>query len=112
MTSRTQRLRSVVKSTPPLLQLYVEKALLEEAQPGGFDTIKTTIDVGDIIGVSGGLKRTDKGELSVMVASVQVSDQQLLVELKELFSIDMQATNTPQHAAQQALIRSSWSYLL
>lgn len=55
------------------LQLYVEKALLDEAQPGGFDTIKAAVDVGDIVGVSGGLKRTDKGELSVMVSNVQAS---------------------------------------
>jgi lysyl-tRNA synthetase class 2 len=64
----------VIFAFSSLVQLYVEKALLDEAQPGGFDTIKATIDVGDIVGVSGGVKRTDKGELSVMVAHVQASE--------------------------------------
>jgi lysyl-tRNA synthetase class 2 len=32
-----------------------------------FDDLKTLVDIGDWIGVVGGIKRTDKGELSVLV---------------------------------------------
>ena len=32
-----------------------------------FDDLKTLVDIGDWIGVEGGIKRTDKGELSVLV---------------------------------------------
>jgi len=55
------------------LQLYVEKARLEEAAEGSFDQLKSIMDVGDIVGVEGGLKRTEKGELSVVATQLQVS---------------------------------------
>jgi lysyl-tRNA synthetase class 2 len=51
------------------IQLYLEEAAIKEA--GGdesFEDLKTLVDVGDWIGVQGGIKRTDKGELSVMVS--------------------------------------------
>ena len=35
---------------------------MEAAQEGSFSTVKSTIDVGDIVGASGGVKRTDRGE--------------------------------------------------
>lgn len=53
-------------------QLYVDKVRLDEAQPGGFDLLKSSIDVGDIVGSSGGIKRTERGELSVVSTSLQV----------------------------------------
>lgn len=35
--------------------------------------LKSILDNGDIIGVQGGMKRTDKGELSVAAKSIHVS---------------------------------------
>jgi hypothetical protein len=49
----------------------VDKARLDEAQPGGFELLKTLIDVGDIVGASGSIKRTEKGELSVVANNLQ-----------------------------------------
>ncbi|MEW5299794.1 MAG: hypothetical protein WDW36_002772 [Sanguina aurantia] len=60
------------------IQLYVDKVRLDEAQPGGFDLLKSSIDVGDIVGSSGGIKRTEKGELSVVSTSLQVLSKALL----------------------------------
>lgn len=54
------------------MQLYIDRARLDEQQPGGFDLVKGLVDVGDIVGCAGGVKRTDKGELSVVAASLQV----------------------------------------
>ena len=34
--------------------------------------LKTYLDIGDIVGVHGGIRRTDKGELSVTATSVEV----------------------------------------
>ncbi|KAK9818048.1 hypothetical protein WJX72_006286 [[Myrmecia] bisecta] len=60
------------------IQLYVDKSVLEQHSPGGFQELKGLIDVGDIVGVAGGMKRTDKGELSVMTTSIQVLTKALL----------------------------------
>jgi len=46
------------------IQLFLEKATLGEA----FAQITTLVDAGDLIGVQGILRRTDRGELSVKVA--------------------------------------------
>ncbi|GAX78961.1 hypothetical protein CEUSTIGMA_g6401.t1 [Chlamydomonas eustigma] len=54
------------------IQLYVDRLRLNDSQPGGFDLLKGLIDVGDIVGASGTLKRTEKGELSVLATGVQV----------------------------------------
>lgn len=43
-----------------------------------FDFIKASLDVGDIIGVSGPLKRTEKGELSIIVEDVKLLTKSLL----------------------------------
>lgn len=59
------------------VQLYVEKTRLDEKQEGGFDLVKSLVDVGDIIGASGGIKRTDKGELSVLTTSISVLTKSL-----------------------------------
>lgn len=59
------------------VQLYIDRARLDEQQPGGFDLVKGLVDVGDIVGCAGGVKRTDKGELSVVAASLQVLTKSL-----------------------------------
>jgi lysyl-tRNA synthetase class 2 len=53
------------------IQLYIEKATLEAALPaqaGAFGQLTTLVDSGDWIGVSGTIRRTDRGELSVKVS--------------------------------------------
>lgn len=47
------------------IQLYIDKGRLLDV----FDDIRDVVDAGDIIGVTGTMKRTDKGELSVYVSS-------------------------------------------
>eukprot|EP00802_Teleaulax_amphioxeia_P003924 Tamp_03927.p1 GENE.Tamp_03927~~Tamp_03927.p1 ORF type:complete len:668 (-),score=221.33 Tamp_03927:1502-3454(-) len=50
------------------IQLYLEQdAITAAGGDDSFDDLKTLVDVGDWIGVQGGIKRTDKGELSVLV---------------------------------------------
>jgi hypothetical protein len=50
------------------IQLYLEEAAVKAAMgDDSFDDLKSLVDIGDWIGVEGGIKRTDKGELSVMV---------------------------------------------
>ena len=34
--------------------------------------LKSLLDIGDIVGVQGGIRRTDKGELSVVATSIEV----------------------------------------
>ncbi|MFM1900843.1 MAG: Lysyl-tRNA synthetase [Cyanobacteriota bacterium] len=53
------------------IQLYLEKASLGES----FSQLTTLVDAGDLIGVRGSLRRTDRGELSV-----KVSDWQMLTK--------------------------------
>nr|WP_201737943.1 lysine--tRNA ligase [Synechococcus sp. BS55D] len=53
------------------IQLYLEKASLGES----FSQLTTLVDAGDLIGVCGSLRRTDRGELSV-----KVSDWQMLTK--------------------------------
>lgn len=60
------------------IQLYVDKKTLEEGQEGAFGEFKNLIDTGDIVGVEGGLRRTDKGELSVVVRKLTVLTKSLL----------------------------------
>jgi lysyl-tRNA synthetase class 2 len=60
------------------LQLYIERAAMDESQPEGFAMLKNLVDSGDIVGVVGGIKRTEKGELSVMVRQAQVLTKSLL----------------------------------
>ncbi|EKX34563.1 Lysyl-tRNA synthetase [Guillardia theta CCMP2712] len=51
------------------IQLYLEKDIINGAgNEDSFDDLKTFVDVGDFLGVSGGIKRTDKGELSLELA--------------------------------------------
>lgn len=52
--------------------MYVDKARLEASQPGGFASLKNLFDIGDIVGARGSVKRTEKGELSVVADELQV----------------------------------------
>ncbi len=52
------------------IQLYLEKATLAGSQPDNpeaFAQLTSLVDAGDLIGVRGTLRRTDRGELSVKV---------------------------------------------
>ncbi|KAL9248429.1 hypothetical protein vseg_021752 [Gypsophila vaccaria] len=57
------------------LQLYCEKDLLS---PPSFDLLKSLVDIGDFLGASGSLKRTDKGELSLLLTSFSILTKSLL----------------------------------
>ena len=52
------------------IQLFIEKATLEASlpeDPEAFAHLTSLVDAGDLIGVQGSLRRTDRGELSVKV---------------------------------------------
>jgi lysyl-tRNA synthetase class 2 len=64
------------------IQLYLEKATLDAASPdspppGSFAHLTTLVDAGDLIGVQGSLRRTDRGELSVKVKRWQMLSKSL-----------------------------------
>ena len=54
------------------LQLYVDRAALESVREGAFGDVKALVDVGDIVGATGGVRRTEKGELSVAATTLTV----------------------------------------
>ncbi|KAK8951730.1 Lysine--tRNA ligase [Platanthera zijinensis] len=58
-----------------LKKLYFEKESLPEDH---FELLKTYIDLGDILGANGSVKKTDKGELSVFVKFVKILTKSLL----------------------------------
>ena len=64
------------------IQLYLEKNRIQENMvaddPEAFDHLKQLTDVGDIIGVNGTIKRTEKGELSVYVSRYAMLTKSLL----------------------------------
>lgn len=60
------------------VQIYVDKSRIEESHPGGFAQLKNLVDIGDIVGARGSIKRTDKGELSVVASEVEVLTKALL----------------------------------
>lgn len=57
------------------IQLYCEKDKLSGDQ---FGQLKALVDIGDILGASGTIKRTEKGELSVRVSSFAILTKSLL----------------------------------
>nr|XP_027125236.1 LOW QUALITY PROTEIN: lysine--tRNA ligase, chloroplastic/mitochondrial-like [Coffea arabica] len=57
------------------IQLYCEKERLANEQ---FEQLKQFFDIGDIVGASGSIKRTEKGELSVRVISFSILTKSLL----------------------------------
>ncbi|GMH45080.1 hypothetical protein BSKO_13037 [Bryopsis sp. KO-2023] len=54
------------------VQLYVDKKRLEENREGAYAELKKLVDVGDIVGAKGGMKKTDKGEISIVVDSLEI----------------------------------------
>jgi lysyl-tRNA synthetase, class II len=64
------------------IQLYLEKARIDSemgAQDAdAFEHLKQLTDIGDIVGVTGTLKRTDKGELSIYVKQFTMLTKSLL----------------------------------
>ncbi|CAL9109851.1 unnamed protein product [Musa acuminata var. zebrina] len=56
------------------IQLYCEKEILEDQ----FEQLKTFVDIGDIVGANGSIKRTEKGELSVCVKNFEILTKSLL----------------------------------
>lgn len=64
------------------IQLYLDKNRIQEnmaeIDPQAFDRVKQLTDVGDIIGVKGTIKRTEKGELSVYVKQYAILTKSLL----------------------------------
>jgi lysyl-tRNA synthetase class 2 len=63
------------------IQLYLDKARIEPGMaevPDAFNNLKQWLDVGDIIGVRGTIKRTEKGELSVYVQQYAMLTKSLL----------------------------------
>jgi lysyl-tRNA synthetase, class II len=64
------------------IQLYLEKsriqAVMGTTDADAFENLKQLTDIGDIIGVTGTLKRTDKGELSVYVKTYSMLTKSLL----------------------------------
>ena len=64
------------------IQLYLEKKTIQaemgEADEQAFNHLKQLTDSGDIIGASGTIKRTDKGELSVKVKQYAMLTKSLL----------------------------------
>eukprot|EP00884_Botryococcus_braunii_P002349 jgi/Botrbrau1/12114/Bobra.0186s0032.1 len=59
------------------IQLYLDKAALDSFQEGAFEEMKSLVDLGDIVGCAGGLRRTEKGELSVQGSSLQLLSKAL-----------------------------------
>ncbi|XP_058213235.1 lysine--tRNA ligase, chloroplastic/mitochondrial-like [Rhododendron vialii] len=57
------------------IQLYCEKERLANDQ---FEMLKTFVDIGDILGANGSIKRTEKGELSVKLNSFAILTKSLL----------------------------------
>lgn len=64
------------------IQLYLDKNRIEKAMvdqpPDAFNHLKQLTDVGDILGVRGTIKRTEKGELSVYVDQYAILTKALL----------------------------------
>ena len=64
------------------IQLYLDKktiqATMEEANPTAFNHLKQLTDAGDILGVKGAIRRTEKGELSVAVREYAILTKSLL----------------------------------
>ncbi|PKA61803.1 Lysine--tRNA ligase [Apostasia shenzhenica] len=58
-----------------IVQLYFEKGSIVEDQ---FELLKQYVDIGDILGASGSIKKTEKGELSVFVKIFKILTKSLL----------------------------------
>jgi lysyl-tRNA synthetase, class II len=64
------------------IQLYLEKQKIQDGMvdrdPSAFEHLKQLTDVGDILGVKGTIRRTEKGELSVYVSEYTLLTKALL----------------------------------
>ena len=63
------------------IQLYLDKKKINSQMPnlvGAFNHLKKLTDTGDILGVKGSLKRTEKGELSIYVSEFAILTKSLL----------------------------------
>jgi lysyl-tRNA synthetase, class II len=63
------------------IQLYLDKGAIAAGMadtPDAFTHLKQLTDAGDILGVKGSLKRTDKGELSIVVSQYAMLTKSLL----------------------------------
>jgi lysyl-tRNA synthetase class 2 len=60
------------------IQLYCDKKRIDAENPGAFKRIVDLVDMGDIVGARGTVKRTEKGELSVAVDSFEMLTKSLL----------------------------------
>ncbi|MBD2122455.1 lysine--tRNA ligase [Trichocoleus sp. FACHB-262] len=63
------------------IQLYLDKKKVQAGMPetpDAFNLLKQLTDVGDIIGVRGNIKRTEKGELSIYVSEYAILTKSLL----------------------------------
>ena len=68
------------------IQLYIDKKKLQhgagagegEATTGAFALMKAGVDIGDIVGAEGGIRRTNKGELSVDVSRLTMLTKSVL----------------------------------
>lgn len=63
------------------IQLYLDKNRIDTSMtelPKAFDHVKKLTDSGDILGVTGTIKRTEKGELSVYVQTYTILTKSLL----------------------------------
>ena len=56
------------------IQLQFDKKVINQSNPESFKNLKAWTDSGDIIGVKGTVRRTDKGELTVNCAEWEVSE--------------------------------------
>ncbi|MCW6035808.1 lysine--tRNA ligase [Spirulina subsalsa FACHB-351] len=64
-----------------VIQLYLDKKRIDSQMtdlPNSFNLLKKLTDVGDIIGVTGTIKRTEKGELSIYVQDYTMLTKSLL----------------------------------
>lgn len=59
------------------VQLYLDRSLVNEHTEDGYSRIKKMVDVGDFVGVHGGVKKTDKGEVSVVVHRLEMLTKSL-----------------------------------
>ncbi|PSB05207.1 lysine--tRNA ligase [Merismopedia glauca] len=63
------------------IQLYLDKNKIQQGMedvPDAFNSLKRLSDAGDILGVKGTIKRTEKGELSVYVSEYAILTKSLL----------------------------------
>ena len=63
------------------IQLYLEKNRIQDSMsdvPQSFEHLKKLTDSGDILGVTGTIKRTEKGELSIYVQTYSILTKSLL----------------------------------